>query len=119
MFDKSQNSTVLIFANIAIGQIKMNLLHILVSLLLVVNCQSHSHDELLQQYTYHVQLDRDGRYYMFYSIDEGESLLLIAVRVQTTGWIGLGLSPNGQMPGSDVAIGWVDNAGKSFLQVKL
>ncbi|XP_065897525.1 putative DBH-like monooxygenase protein 2 isoform X2 [Dysidea avara] len=41
---------------------------------------------------------------------------MIAVRVQTTGWIGLGFSPNGQMPGSDVVIGWVDNTGKRFLQ---
>ena len=97
----------------------MNLLHIVVSLLVVVNCQGHSQDELLQQYTHHVQLDSEGKYNMFYSIDEGASLLLIAVRVQTTGWIGLGFSPNGQMPGSDVVIGWVDNAGKSFLQVYL
>ena len=38
------------------------------------------------------------------------NLISFAVKVQTTGWIGFGfgLSPNGQMPGSDVVIGWVD-----------
>ena len=30
-----------------------------------------------------------------------------AVNVSTTGWVGFGLSPNGQTPGSDVVIGWV------------
>ena len=37
----------------------------------MVNCQGLSHDELLQQYTHHVQLDSEGKYNMFYSIDEG------------------------------------------------
>jgi len=54
---------------------------------------------------------------MFYSVDTEESVLNISVSVQTTGWIGMGFSPNGQMPGSDVVIGWVDNNGTSFLQV--
>jgi len=85
--------------------------------LLVAHSQGHSHNELSEQYTHHVQLDKEGKYNMFYSIDEEASVLMIAVRVQTTGWIGLGFSPNGQMPGSDVVIGWVDSTGKSFLQV--
>jgi len=85
--------------------------------LLVVQCQGHSHDELSEQYTHHVQLDHEGKYSMFYSVNTVESVMKISVRVQTTGWIGLGLSPNGQMPGSDVVIGWVDNSGASFLQV--
>ena len=54
---------------------------------------------------------------MFYTIDEDDKLLSIAIHVQTTGWVGLGLSPTGQMPGSDVVIGWVDNSGASFFQV--
>ena len=92
------------------------LAYILIALL-VVQSQGHSHDELSQQYTHRVQLDSEGKYTMFYSINKEDSVLMIAVRVQTTGWIGLGFSPNGQMPGSDVVIGWVDNTGKRFLQV--
>jgi len=54
---------------------------------------------------------------MFYSIDTEHSILKLSVHVQTTGWIWFGFSPNGQMPGSDVIIGWVDSSGVSFLQV--
>ena len=78
---------------------------------------AHTHDELSEQYTYNVQLDSEGRYTIFYSYDEDSSILRIAVLVQTTGWIGLGISPNGQMPGSDVVMGWVDGSGRGFLQV--
>ena len=83
----------------------------------VVQCQGLSHDELSDQYTYDVQLDNDGKYTMFYSVDTEDSILRLSVHVQTTGWIGFGFSPNGQMPGSDVVIGWVDSSGASFLQV--
>ena len=91
----------------------------LAALLLVqVNAHGHS-DELSEQYTYNVQLDNEGRYTMFYSYDTELSILRIAVLVQTTGWIGLGISPNGQMPGSDVVMGWVDGSGQTFLQVTI
>ena len=85
--------------------------------LLLVQVNAHTHDELSEQYTYNVQLDSEGRYTMFYSYDTELSILRIAVLVQTTGWIGLGISPNGQMPGSDVVMGWVDGNGEAFLQV--
>ena len=85
--------------------------------LFVVQVNAHTHDEMSQQYTYSVQLDTEGHYTMFYSYDEDLSILRISVLVQTTGWIGLGISPNGQMPGSDVVIGWVDDNGRAFLQV--
>ena len=83
-----------------------------------VQVNAHTHGELSEQYTYSVEMDTEGRYTMFYSYDEASSILRIAVRVQTTGWIGLGISPNGQMPGSDVVMGWVDQNGTAFLQVK-
>ena len=85
--------------------------------LLLVQVNAHTHDELSEQYTYNVQLDNEDRYTMFYSYDTNLSILRIAVLVNTTGWIGLGISPNGQMPGSDVVIGWVDSSGEAFLQV--
>ena len=88
-----------------------------VAFIFLVRVNAHTHDELLQQYTYSVQLDTEGHYTTFYSYDEDLSILRISVLVQTTGWIGLGISPNGQMPGSDVVIGWVDDNGTAFLQV--
>ena len=84
----------------------------------MVHVNAHTHDELSEQYTYSVQMDSNGRYTMFYSYDDDSSTLQFAVLVQTTGWIGLGISPNGQMPSSDVVIGWVDQNGRPFLQVK-
>ena len=96
------------------------LLHVSLSFLatlFIVQINAHTHDELAEQYTYSVQLDTGGHYTMFYSYDKDLNLLRIAVLVQTTGWVGLGISPNGQMPGSDVVIGWVDNDGTPFLQV--
>ena len=89
----------------------------IIATLFIVQINAHTHDELSSQYTYSVQLDNEGRYTMFYTYDEDLSILRIAVLVQTTGWIGLGISPNGQMPGSDVVMGWVDESGRPFLQV--
>ena len=93
------------------------LLSIFLITLLLVQVNAHTHNELSEQYSYNVQLDNEGRYTMFYSYDTNLSILRIAVLVNTTGWIGLGISPNGQMPGSDVVIGWVDSSGEAFLQV--
>uniref|UniRef100_A0A1X7UIG5 DOMON domain-containing protein n=1 Tax=Amphimedon queenslandica TaxID=400682 RepID=A0A1X7UIG5_AMPQE len=47
-------------------------------------------------------------YWLYWNFSSSTELISFAVKVQTTGWIGFGLSPNGQMPGSDVVIGWVD-----------
>ena len=85
--------------------------------LLLVQVNAHTYDELSKRYTYNVQLDNEGHYTMFYSYDTELSILRIAVLVEITGWIGLGISPNGQMPGSDVVMGWVDRSGQAFLQV--
>ena len=87
------------------------------AVLLLAQVNAHTHDELSELYIYKLQLDTDGHYTMFYSYDNDSSMLRIAVLVETTGWIGLGISPNGQMPGSDVVMGWVDRSGEPFLQV--
>ena len=84
----------------------------------MVQVSAHTHEELAEEYTFSVQMDSDGRYTMFYDYVAERSTLRFAVLVQTTGWIGLGISPNGQMPASDVVIGWVDQSGTPFLQVK-
>ena len=68
-------------------------------------------------YDFHKTLDSAGKYELYWSFDLEKETISFAVRVQTTGWIGFGLSPNGQMPQSDVVIGWVDDNGKGYLQV--
>jgi hypothetical protein len=37
---------------------------------------------------------------------------------KTTGWVGIGVSLRGSMPGADIAIGWV-TASSSYLKVRL
>ena len=54
-------------------------------------------------------MDDAGDYQLFGSYDLEEKTISFAVNVSTTGWVGFGISPNGQMPGSDVVIGWVEN----------
>ena len=53
----------------------------------------------------------DNGYKLHWNFDLEQQMIAFAVNVSTTGWVGFGLSPNGQMPGSDVVIGWVDNDG--------
>ena len=72
---------------------------------------------LKDQYNFQAVLDREGLYELYWSYDLEEETISFAVRVKTEGWVGFGLSPNGQMPGSDVVIGWVDNQGNAYLHV--
>ena len=57
-------------------------------------------------------------YELYWNFEAATQNLSIAVRVQTTGWIGFGISPNGGMPNSDVVTGWVTSGGEAFFQVK-
>ena len=64
-----------------------------------------------------VLLDQGGQYYaLYWNFTRSTESIYFAVNVSTTGWVGFGLSPNGQMPGSDVVMGWVSN-GQGFFWV--
>ena len=67
--------------------------------------------QLKDKYKFSANLDGEGMYDLFWNFDLAAEEISFAVRVNTTGWVGFGLSPNGQMPGSDVVIGWVDDSG--------
>ena len=53
----------------------------------------------------------EGNYILHWEVDMQTKVIVFSVNVSTTGWVGFGLSPTGQMPGSDVVIGWVDKDG--------
>ena len=73
---------------------------------------------VLNKNEFHVSLDEDMKYLMDWTFDSIKKTMTFTVRVKTTGWIGFGISPyTGKMPGSDIAIGWVDDNGKAHLQV--
>ena len=67
--------------------------------------------------TYRFSKELGPNYTLFWSFDRATQNISFAVRVRTTGWVGFGLSPNGQMPQSDVVIGWVENGGRSQFHV--
>ncbi len=68
--------------------------------------------------TYPLTADlRPGSYRLHWSVDHEEQTIRFAVNVSTTGWVGLGLSPTGGMPNSDIVIGWVNDQGQAFLHV--
>ena len=52
-------------------------------------------------------------YELYWSVDSADNASF-AVRVETTGWVAFGISPNGMMPGSDIAFAWVDGGSVAF-----
>ena len=62
--------------------------------------------------------ENGGLYELYWNFDNDAETISFAVRVQTTGWVGFGLSPNGQMPNSDVVIGWVTDDGETVFHVR-
>ena len=89
---------------------------VFVFLLAATATRSADVQELEQNYNYHAVLDDEGKYNLYWDFDLEQETITFAVRVQTAGWVGFGLSPNGQMPNSDVVIGWVDG-GQSYFNV--
>ena len=83
-------------------------------LLLSVQLCIASHD-LSAEYSFSMALHDD--YTLYWNYDVSEESISFAVRVRTEGWVGFGISPTGQMPGSDVVIGWVDEQGNTSFHV--
>ncbi|XP_065846011.1 DBH-like monooxygenase protein 1 [Oscarella lobularis] len=73
-------------------------------------------DFLINKYTFHVSLDENENYWLFWSVDNEAGEISFGVQVNTPGWIGFGLSPDGRMPNSDIMTGWVNSKGKGFIQ---
>ena len=80
----------------------------------IVQLATSAHN-LVEEYRFSAILD-DG-YTLHWNFNLEQQSIDFAVNVSTTGWIGFGLSPNGQMPQSDVVIGWVDNDGNTVFDV--
>lgn len=88
---------------------------IFVILALAIASSTCEKTPLEDKYRFSQQLDRNGQYWLYWSFDS--ETISFGVSVETTGWVGFGLSPNGQMPQSDVVIGWVDAAGEPHFDV--
>ena len=60
------------------------------------------------------ELDHDGNYFLFW--DRNDTHVTMEVHVRTHGYVGFGLSPNGNMFPADIVIGWVKD-GKTYFKV--
>ncbi|CAG2165073.1 unnamed protein product [Oppiella nova] len=58
-----------------------------------------------------ITLDPHNKYHLKWYFDDHKQRITFNVVVETTGWVGFGISPNGGMAGSDLVIGWVDDNG--------
>ncbi|XP_043075805.1 DBH-like monooxygenase protein 1 homolog [Puntigrus tetrazona] len=73
-------------------------------------CSACSHGT---RFVHSASLDADGRYNVKWGFDE--STITFEVEVETTGYIGFGLSPTGAMSSSDIVIGGVLNGSPYLL----
>ena len=56
-----------------------------------------------------MELRPDDGYTVFWKFDN--EFITFEVHAETTGWVGFGITPNGDMKGSDMVIGWVPSQG--------
>eukprot|EP01084_Bolivina_argentea_P124917 221375_1 len=57
------------------------------------------------------------KYFKIYWTQHDNDTITFGMQVNSTGWVALGISDKGQMPGSDISFGWIDdNDGKVYLQ---
>ena len=75
---------------------------------------------LQEKYPFSAVLLDDGEEYyeLHWNFTRSTQSIYFAVNVSTTGWVGFGLSPDGQMTGSDVVIAWVAGD-RAYLHVSL
>ena len=97
----------------------------LVSLALKCDATQHGghHDHattaLSSRYPFYVLLSDEPAYELHWRVDLEQEIIQFAVNVSTTNWVGFGLSPNGQMSGSDVIIGWIGDDGVERFTVRM
>ena len=79
----------------------------LFSILALTNC------DWVTEFQYNQYLDNAKTYRLFWTI-LNETHVEFGVSAETTGWVGFGISPNGQMPLSDIAFAWFDDSDSSI-----
>ena len=80
----------------------------LLSLICAVLCSTVAQDrDLLGRFDNYTALSTSPVYELYWNVTG--SRITFAVRAETTGWVGFGISPNGLMLNSDVIMGYVDD----------
>eukprot|EP00947_MAST-08B_sp_MAST-8B-sp1_P002487 g2487.t1 len=65
-------------------------------------------------YSHSLFLDANNKVKLHWKEDAANSIMSFALDAPTTGWVGLGFSPNGGMAGADIGLGWLKNGAVSF-----
>ncbi|XP_035702350.1 DBH-like monooxygenase protein 2 homolog [Folsomia candida] len=60
------------------------------------------------------QLDLNGKVWLAWEYDDATGLVTFEMEVETTGFVGLGISPTGGMTGADIFIAGVDPEGTAY-----
>ena len=80
----------------------------LVALFSALLCSAVAQDPaLLARFVNTTQLSASPVYELYWNVTDNR--ITFAVRVETTGWVGFGISPTGLMLNSDVIMGSVDD----------
>lgn len=95
--------------------------HVLLVLVLHCVCVSTTATTTGVRWENDVRLDENFR--MLWTIEaaataDGGREVVFEVQVRTLGYVGLGFSPNGELAGADVAIGWI-HQGQTYFQVSV
>lgn len=61
-----------------------------------------------------VYLDPDNQVCLNWGFDSLRGIIIFKLAINTTGWVSIGLSPNGGMRGSDIVIGGFGPSGNYF-----
>uniref|UniRef100_A0A8W8LIK3 DOMON domain-containing protein n=1 Tax=Magallana gigas TaxID=29159 RepID=A0A8W8LIK3_MAGGI len=65
-----------------------------------------------EEFDFQESLDADGKYVLFWNVNKTH--IIFEVHVETKGYIGFGMSPNGKMYPADVVVGWVKDGVPHF-----
>ena len=68
-------------------------------------------------YTNYVDLVDQGQYRFYWNYTQTD--LIGEIHCRTSGWVGFGFSPNGNMDQSDVVVGWISNGLANFTVIKV
>ncbi|XP_061164656.1 uncharacterized protein LOC133173681 [Saccostrea echinata] len=65
-----------------------------------------------EQFDFQENIDPDGKYVLFWNVNKTH--IVFEAHVETKGYIGFGLSPNGKMYPADIIVGWVKDGVPHF-----
>ena len=90
-----------------------------ISFSILLSTISSINGELKDDYDHFAYLDVEEKYKLFWSVKSADQSIHFAAQVNTTGWVGFGISKGlaGNMVGADLVIGGVDGSKKGYLKV--